>query len=90
MAGKPRNGAENSFISVLIPLSAQSLSSPRPQGWSCKPNVTAQFLSNSVKFFVAAVRANGGRNSLTPRSGDDFFNTATRHYLISSTSAQQK
>lgn len=57
VAGKQRTGAENSFISVLIPLSVRSLSSLCCQGWCCKPVWQLRFC---LILWNAAVRVLAG------------------------------
>lgn len=57
VAGKQRTGAENSFISVLIPLSVRSLSSLCCQGWYCKPVWQLRFC---LILWNAAVRVLAG------------------------------
>lgn len=73
-SGKQRTAAENSFICVwFCLLTASHLSA---QGWSCKPNMTARFQTNSgKKNFSEAARASAAQNWLRPWTEDDYFIT---------------
>lgn len=75
--GSRRTGADNSFISVLILLSVQSLSSLCCQGWSCKTIWQRSFCLIQWKTCCCCCcccsQGHGSPNSLKPPTGDYYL-----------------